>query len=272
MSRTTQIGRCMALWALLCGTSWAFEPPIGWTKQSESMALLDPSEPGRGIVFQFANAGGSGDPDEIKALLQASGYQAKRAKSDNRGYINLHLGEMLGRAKYWSIGETGVWAVVIVSLDNAASLDPDALLTSLMPTPDTMSWGNSGEPLAGGTDGSPWGGGNAATLGASWTDATEMEAWAQDKALVGLWTGSAMIRGAPQVLHFRFEASGQVNLEKKVRGEVETHSGAWATRKNTIRIELPGGGVANEYRVLGSTLTMNFDGAELNLRKQQSVR
>jgi hypothetical protein len=272
LSLSTHIRRCLALWTLLAGPVWAFDAPVGWTKQSEVMAMLDPAEPGRGLVFQYQMTGGSGDPDEIKALLQASGYQPKRAKKDNRGYVNLHIGQMLGRAKYWTSGDAGMWAVVIVSLEHASTLDPDALLTSMMPTPETLDWGATAESLPGGTDGSPWGSGNAAALGANWTDATKVEPWAHDQDLVGLWTGSAMIRGAPQVLHFRFEVGGQVNLEKKVGGEVETHAGTWTTRKNTIRMEIPGGDMANEYRVLGSTLTMRFDGAELNLRKQQSVQ
>ncbi|MFT5681101.1 MAG: hypothetical protein ACI8RZ_002007 [Myxococcota bacterium] len=254
---------------LLAATAAAdFTPPAGWVAQ-EGRALRDPATPSRGEIREIAADGASGQPQEFALALLEQGLSAAQTTVDDQGRLNIMLTDgRLGRA-IWVDGEDR-WLMLTVDPAFAGELDPDALLIAAL-TPSAESvWGVANQaatPLDGGGDGSPWSG-NAALGGGSWVDASTVEPWAQDGALLGIWECSMLMADGPTQLKFSFEAGGTVRLERSVSGRTEHATGTWTTRGAQIRMDLPGSEGPEEFQSIGGTLTFRYDHTRLTLYKQ----
>jgi len=245
-----------------------FTPPSGWIALG-GRTLLDPATPSRGEILEIAVSETTGQPQEFTLALLDHGLSASQTTVDEQGRINLMLTDgRLGRA-IWVNGEAR-WLLLTVDPAFAGELDPDALLlAALIPSAESV-WGVE-EPVAaamgGGNDGSPWSGNSALTEG-SWIDASSVESWAQDDALLGIWECSMLMADGPTQLKFSFEAGGTVRLEHSVSGRTEHATGTWTTRDGQLRTNLPGSVDAEQYSTVGGTLTFRYDRTRLTLYKQ----
>lgn len=255
-------------------SAFALTPPVGWTKVDAHRAVLDPIHPENGELREFLVAGGSGDPDELVLMLQASGIKPSNHQVDALGAVNLAFPERLGRARSQATSNGVAWVLVMVHPDAAGNIDPDAVLKAALPPAGSVSgegmvWGQA-EPLPGGTDGQPWGASAPADGGdEGWGQNVEVEAWTHDQLCFGKWEGSALIAGVPTRLNFRFEGTGNVVLETKARGATEVHEGQWGTRSGRMRLVVPGGGEDLEYRAYGETLSLEYRSALVTLHKKK---
>lgn len=250
----------------------AFTAPIGWTAVGAHLALLDPKHPEKGELREIIVSGGQGDPDELSQALTAAGFDVVQMMKDASGAVNVWLNGRLARARPYVDGEEAIWEVVLVAPDHAASIDPDALLMAVQPTSDLPRWGGRVQVLAGGGDGSPWG--DAApfpTAGGAWGQDVQLEGWSQDREMIGVWVGSGMLGGTPTRLEFRFDGTGNFWLTRRAEGMVPRQTeGTWASRNGLLRMTLPGEEQTGSYEVLGSTLSIDFEGAHVTLHKQSS--
>lgn len=255
---------------LLLATAAAadFTPPSGWVTR-EDRALRDPGTPSRGEIREVVASGASGQPQEFALALLEQGLSAAQTTVDDQGRLNIMLTDgRLGRA-IWVDGEDR-WLLLTVDPAFAGELDPDALLLAAL-TPSAESvWGVAepiATPLEGGGDGSPWT--DSSSLGGGgWVDASTVESWAHDGALLGIWECSMLMADGPTQLKFSFEAGGTVRLESSVSGRTEHTTGTWTTRGNQIRLDLPGSEGAEEYQSVGGTLTFRYDHTRLTLYKR----
>lgn len=257
----------------LSSASWGLTPPPGWSLVSAERAAASPGEPGRGEILELADAAGT--PSSLSLLLVKQGLTPQQSSLDGAGHLNLVLSDgRMGRAQWDGAG--GRWLVLLVSPSVAPTVDPDALLLSAMAAPASSGpasvWG-AAEVLSGGGDGSPWGDGTAQQAqAASWVSTDAVEAWSQDRALLGAWECSVLLGGAPAQLLFTFEPDGTVRLEKQVSGRTERHTGRWSTRGETLRLEsLPGADATatnNTYQAMGGTLRFSYDRTRLTLYRR----
>lgn len=107
-----------------------------------SRAVLDPAAPEKGEVWEFTLEGAKGLPEELVAALMKEGVAIERFGIEPNGHINLVGPERLGRARlYWEAPGVARWWAVLASQEHVVSLDPDALLQALVPTPAGVKWG-----------------------------------------------------------------------------------------------------------------------------------
>ena len=265
----------------LAGAAWALTPPSGWSLVSPDRAERILGAPAQGELLELPQPGGTGASTELSLLLVSSGRTARQASVDAQGNLNLVLADgRVGRARWDAAGQR--WLVLLVEPSYAPKLDPDAILlaaTASPPsTPVTSVWGepslisadgSAPTVLAGGRDGSPWGAsGSGDGAGSSWVDASALEAWAQDRALMGIWECSILLSGAPAQLTFSFESDGMVRLERQISGRTEHLTGRWATRGDQLRLELSGSEGPEAYQVVGGTLTFRYDRTRLTLYRK----
>jgi len=259
-----------AILSCVSGSALALEPPTGWTKVDDSTAVLNAERPEYGELREFTVTGGTGDPDEIVLSLKSVGVVVESHLPDNQGAVNLAIQGRLARARHVVVGDGTTWMVVMVAPEHAATLDPDAVLLAALPRPSGGEWGlEQAQPLSGWTDGSVWGADKPAAA-ESWVTEGAMDPWAQDATVVGIWEGTAILAGIPTNLRFRFENTGAVILERTPRKKkAEVLEGSWATRKGLMKLGVDGGGDALGYSALGSTLTIEYAGAQVTLYKKQ---
>lgn len=266
----------MTTWILMLGaaltsSSWALQPPAGWHAVDPYTAVLDPAAPERGEVREVVIAGGSGEPEELLAVLKGVGVSVTSHQAEADGALNLVIPGRLARARHVVQEGQATWAVVTVAPEHAASLDPDALLNAVLPRVTAGSaWGTgNAAPLSGGGDGMPWGAEEVVQADGWVTDST-VEAWAQDSTVVGIWEGSTLLSGIPTNLRFRFENTGDVILERTPgKGKSQVYEGRWTTRQGLMKLDVKGGGEAVSYKALGSTLTLEYDSARVTLYKKK---
>lgn len=245
-----------------------FTPPPGWIAQGDRV-LRDPGNPSRGEIQEIASVGASGQPQELALALLEQGLTAAQTTVDDQGRLNIMLTDgRLGRA-LWVDGEER-WLLLTVEPVFAGELDPDALLLAAL-TPSAESvWGveeSTVNPMSGGDDGSPWSNNAVQDVG-GWVDASTVESWAHSDALLGIWECSMLMADGPTQLKFSFETGGVVRLERSVSGRTEHTTGAWTTRGNQIRLDLPGSEGAEEYQSVGGTLSFRYDHTRLTLYKR----
>jgi len=268
MNRTTPF--LVGLLAVCLGfPAQALTPPIGWTAADEGRAVLDAEHPEKGMVLEFRIDGAKGVPEEVVSALQKEGINIERFGIEPNGHINLVGAEHLGRAKlYWASPTVAMWWAVIASSAHVKSLDPDALLMSLQPTPTGVEWG-SVEVLGAGNDGTPWGEVDALNKGGEgWGTKATQSPWVQDKAVVGKWEGSAKIRGVTTKFSFYFESNGHLRIQSMSDGKEAVEEGSWATREGLMRMDIKKGGSNLPFMLTSTTLTVPYAGARLNLYKQ----
>lgn len=268
-------------WLIWLGAaSWALTPPAGWSLVSSDRAERVQGVPAQGELLELPQAGGTGTATELSLLLVNSGRSVRQATVDAQGKLNLVLADgRVGRAS-WDAGPQR-WLVLLVAPSHATALDPDAILLAAREAPpeQTSLWGetvslassdgSAPAALDGGRDGSPWGasdGGSASSAG--WVDAGSLEAWGNDRALLGRWECSILLSGAPAQLTFSFEDDGVVRLERRVSGRTEHLSGRWSSRGDQLRLELVGAEDAETYQVVGGTLTFRYDRTRLTLYRK----
>lgn len=244
----------------------ALTPPPGWTPLADGRAMLDPVRPGAGELREIAVTGGTGDPDELVLALRAQGLAPASVTPDGQGKVNLVFADRIGRATHRVEGPRATWVVVLAEPAAATALDPDALLAIAMP-PRSAGW-DGALALGGGHDG-VWGA--AATTSDGWVQSATGAAWSLDPALVGAWTGTALVRGSAMRVRMRFENTGVVRVERSFRGETTVDEGAWATRETFVRMEVPGGGEFLAYRVLGASATLDFADTTVTLHRDEEV-
>jgi hypothetical protein len=232
----------------LCTAALALSPPAGWTPIGADRAVLDPSNPARGDLRELRAAS-----HEASALLQAlaaQGFAGIDASWDSGGALVLQSALLRGRAR--PAPEPGLWWVVLVDPAQAGALDAEAVLQAAAPSP-TTSWGAPG-PLAGGRDGQQWG-----------TWGTAQEPWSWDPALQGRWEGSRIEREGLTQYRVRLVGTGELVVERRVQGQLQLREGRWATRKGLLRLEMAGGTDGSPYQLMGSSLSLEIDGAPLQL-------
>ena len=268
MNRTT-IFVVGLLAALLGSPAWALTPPIGWIASGEDKAVLDAANPGKGMVMEFRIQDAKGLPEEVVAALLKKGIAIERFGIEPNGHINLVGPDYLGRAKlYWASPSVAMWWAVIASSEHVKSLDPDALLMSLQPTPTGVEWGNV-EVLKAGKDGTPWGEVDALNKGGEgWGTKATQDPWVQEKAVVGKWEGSAKMRGVTTKFSFFFESNGHLRVQSMTDGKEAVEEGSWATRDGLMRMDIANGGANLPFMITTTTLTVPYAGARLNLYKQ----
>jgi hypothetical protein len=247
----------------------ALTPPIGWTAADGDRAMLDVEHPEKGMVLEFRIDGAKGVPEEVVAALQKKGIAIERFGIEPNGHINLVGAKHLGRAKlYWASPTVAMWWAVIASAEHVKTLDPDALLMSLQPTPTGVEWG-SVEVLGAGKDGTPWGEVDALnTGGEGWGTKATQAPWIQAKAVIGKWEGSAKMRGVTTKFSFFFESNGQLRVQSMTDGREAVVEGNWATREGLMRMDIENGGSNLPFMLTKTTLTVPYAGARLNLYKQ----
>ncbi len=255
--------------ATVSSTSAALTPPIGWTAVGSDMAVLDPEHPEKGQVLEFRLDRAKGMPEEVVAALLKKGVAIERFGIEPNGHINLVGPEHLGRAKlYWAEPSVAMWWAVIAGPDHVVSLDPDALLQSLQPTPTGVQWGKV-EVLGAGSDGTPWGEvDNLNKGGEGWGTKTTQSPWVQDAAVVGKWEGSAKMRGVTTKLTFFFGSNGELRVQSIAEEKETVTEGHWATRDGLMRMDIAEGGSNLPYMLTQSTLSVPFAGARLTLYKR----
>ena len=264
----------MSLMVWLLGTAWALSPPTGWTQVSADRAQRVVGQPSQGELLELLQPSGTGAPTELSLRLVEAELAVQQSSVDGAGGLNLVLTDgRVGRARWDGDGER--WLVVLVAPMYAPKLDPDALLlaaSAAAPAPAGGVWGSSDgsapEALDGGADGSPWASDGTGGAGESWVDASQLEVWGRDDALLGMWECSLLMGGSPTRLTFSFQGDGTVRLERKVGGQAEHLSGEWSTRGDQIRLALPGAVGPERYSVVGGTLTFRYDKTRLTLYKQ----
>ncbi len=255
--------------AFVSSPVFALTPPIGWTAQGPDTAVLDPAHPEKGQVLEFRLESAKGVPEEVVAALLKKGVAIERFGIEPNGHINLVGPEHLGRAKlYWAEPSVAMWWAVIASPDHVVSLDPDALLQSLQPTPTGVEWGKV-EVLGAGKDGTPWGEVDSLNKGGEgWGTKTTQSPWVQDAAVVGKWEGSARMRGVTTKLTFYFESNGQLRIQSIAEEKEAVSEGHWATRDGLMRMDITEGGSNLPYMLTQSTLSVPYAGARLTLYKR----
>jgi hypothetical protein len=255
--------------AFVSSPAFALTPPIGWIADGDSRAVLDAEHPEKGEVLEFRLEGAKGVPEEVVAALMKKGVAIERFGIEPNGHINLVGPDRLGRAKlYWAEPTVAMWWAVVASPEHVVSLDPDALLQSLQPTPSGVQWGKV-EVLGAGKDGTPWGEvDNLNKGGEGWGTKTTQSPWVQDAAVVGKWEGSAKMRGVTTKLSFFFESNGQLRVQSMVDGKETVGEGQWATRDGLMRMDIAEGGSNLPYMLTQSTLSVPYAGARLTLYKR----
>ena len=247
----------------------ALTPPIGWTAAGADRAVLDSAHPEKGMVLEFRIDDAKGVPEEVVAALQMKGIGIERFGIEPNGHINLVGAEYLGRAKvYWASPTVAMWWAVIASSAHVTTLDPDALLMSLQPTPEGVEWGGV-EVLGAGKDGTPWGEAKALNAGGEgWGTKATQAPWIQSKAVVGKWEGSAKMRGVTTKFSFFFESNGHLRVQSMTDGKEAVEEGSWATRDGLMRMDIANGGSNLPFMLTKTTLSVPYAGARLNLYKQ----
>ena len=269
MNRFILFATC--LWAALATTpASALTPPVGWTMADNSRAVLDPAAPEKGEVWEFTLEGAKGLPEELVAALMKEGVAIERFGIEPNGHINLVGPERLGRARlYWEAPGVARWWAVLASQEHVVSLDPDALLQALVPTPAGVKWGAK-EVLGAGQDGTPWGDvdslNNPETGG--WGTKTTQSPWNQDEGVVGQWESTAKLRGVNTRLRFFFENNGELRVQAMADGKETVTQGKWATRDGLMKMDITDGGANLPYMLTKQTLSVPYAGARLTLYKQ----
>ncbi len=248
----------------------ALTPPVGWTKLNDHRAVLDTEVPEKGEVLEFRLEGAKGLPEELVAALLKEGIAIERFGIEPNGHINLVGPERLGRARlYWEKPGVAKWWAVLASQEHVVSLDPDALLQALVPSPAGVNWGEK-EVLGAGQDGTPWGEvdslNNPSTGG--WGTKTNQSPWSQDGGVVGQWECSAKLRGVTTRIRFFFENNGELRVQAFADGKETVTEGKWATRDGLMRMDITDGGANLPYMLTQKTLSVPYAGARLTLYKQ----
>jgi len=246
----------------------ALSPPVGWTSIGMNRAVLDAADASRGEIIEVRLPAGTGDPKELAQALTGQGVEVERFGTDPDGAVNLVIKDRLGRARYQLGGEGIVWWVVLVSPNHARNLDPDALIKSVAPTPEQMSWGSTKEAVRGGSDGSPWGGAGSGAKQDGWISQIDVQAWAQDPKVAGVWEGSIRLRGVSTRLWFQFENTGLLRIERQDKAGKTVDEGRWATRGGLIQLDIDNGGANVPYMSTGRTLSITYAGASITLYRK----
>ncbi len=257
---------------ILLRSALALEPPVGWTAVSPTRAVLDPAAPERGDLRELRVLGGSCDPDEFVLALRAAGFEPSAWSRTAEGDIQVDLAGALARGRCRADDAGATWMAVLAGVEAAGGLDPVALLTAI--TPDRgVSWGGDAAVLpAGGDNPNPWGAAAAASGDQGWWTERPDDAWRTPAELVGTWEGTILLAGQPTRLRLRLEASGAATLERKGAAGPETFEGSWATRKRWMRLDVPGGGAALDWRLLGSTLVLEYEGVDVTFHRMEPRR
>ena len=252
----------------LCPQAHALTPPIGWTQVAPDRAVLDPSDPNKGVLYEFRIEDGKGTPEELVAALAQRDVAIDRFGVESNGNINLVGGTTLGRARLYWEPKAAVWWAVRVSSQHATRLDPDALLQSLAPTPVGVDWGAK-QVLTAGTDGSPWGQISALqdSENAGWDISSNQSAWSQDPEVVGQWECSVPLRGITTRLRFYFESNGELRIQAVTKKSETVSQGRWATRDQLMQMDIESGGANLPYMTTQRTLSVPYAGAQLVLYK-----
>lgn len=253
----------------LSSQALAFTPPVGWTSVDSHRAVLDAEHPEKGEVLEFRMEGAKGVPEELVAALMKDGIAIERFGIEPNGHINLVGPERLGRARlYWEKPGVAKWWAVLASQEHVVTLDPDALLQALVPSPVGVDWGAK-EVLGAGQDGTPWGEvdslNNPKTGG--WGTKTNQSPWGQDEGVVGNWECSAKLRGVSTRLRFYFENNGELRIQSVADGKESVVEGKWATRDGLMRMDIAEGGANLPYMLTSQTLSLPYAGARLTLYK-----
>jgi hypothetical protein len=259
-----------SLGLVLANPSAALTPPVGWIKVDSHRAVLDQAHPEKGEVLEFRMEGAKGSPEELVAALLKDGIAIERFGIEPNGHINLVGPERLGRARlYWEKPGVAQWWAVLASQAHVVSLDPDALLQALVPTPTGVDWGAK-EVLKAGSDGTPWGEvgalNNPSTGG--WGTKTTQSPWVQTAGVVGQWECSATLRGVSTRVRFFFENNGELRIQAVADGKETVTEGKWATRDRLMRMDIADGGANLPYMLTEKTLSLPYAGARLTLYKQ----
>ena len=256
---------------ILSSSALALTPPVGWHASGGSRAVLDRHHPEYGEVREYILGSEGCSPTELAARLREDNLAAYSVEQEQTGEVNLGFPERVGRARCATTDQGALWVVVLAGPSFASALDPDALLTSLLPVPTLPQWGDvEAEVLSGGHDGTPWGEHTVAeTKKEWWGDEKEGAGWDQNPALVGSWDGSTFLRGKACRVRLRFEETGNYEVELKDQGETRLYSGEWHTHKGTLQLHSPGDSSLIEYSIRGSTLNLvNYRQANITLYKQ----
>ena len=256
----------MTFLGLMLSTGHAMMVPGGWTPVGPHHVVLDPLDPSIGEVREFIIGGGTGDVDELCLSLMGAGYDVLERSIDEHGAVNLRLDTGLGRARFQRHDQDATWVVVLASVAASGTLDPDALIAATLPPPTHIMWGATAQALPGGQDGSPWSDEDGDEPD-GWVAGADAEPWSQRSELSGDWQGTMLVLDVPTHLDFRFEATGFVTLTRNTRGEAVVHTGTWATRKEHMRLALPGGGPNLGYQLEAGSLRMEFEGRQLTLHR-----
>jgi hypothetical protein len=238
----------MLLSLLLCTAALALNPPGGWTFVGADRAVLDPGNPARGDLRELRAA--SHEASALLQVLATQGFAGIDAAWDGSGALVLQSPVLRGRAR--PATEPGLWWVVLVDPAHAAALDAEAVLQAAAPSPKA-SWGAPGL-LTGGRDGQQWG---------SW--GTTQEPWSWDPGIQGRWEGSRIEREGVAQYSVRLVGTGELVVERRMHGQLQLREGRWATRKGLLRLDIVGGTDGSPYQLMGSSLSVEMDGAPLQL-------
>jgi hypothetical protein len=236
----------------------------------EHTAVREPRHPERGELREFLIGGATGDPDELEFILRGAGLSPTSITPLESGSMALVFEDRLGRARFRDDPDQPAWIVLFMGKGSAADLDAEAILMSLLPVPVALGvFLEQPTPLAAGFDGDPWGAASdpEATTDSGWWSSSESSiVWGHDLTVVGLWEGTALVRGEPTRLKLRLEGDGAGVVETR-RGEVITVlEGSWSSREGEIRIALGEGKIeTSNYEVLGTTLKLRYQGVAYDL-------
>jgi len=228
-------------------------------------AVLNPDNPLLGELIELQMDSAAASVQDLVSALSAQKIIVNRFGTDPDGATNLVLTDRLGRARSEAVGSQTFWWVVLVGRDHAHHLDPDALLKSIAPPPESVAWGDK-QAMSGGSDGSPWGEvaeANQPTGG--WVSQIEVDAWSQDPRVVGVWEGASAVRGTSVKLRFRFENTGLLQVQRTDQAGAAVIEGQWATRGTLMQMDIDGGGSNLPYHVTQRTLSVSWRGASVSL-------
>ena len=259
--------------SLLGGTAWALDPPSGWTSTGEHTAIQTPGHPELGEIHEFLAAGGSGAPVELEFILIGAGMEPSSVRQLSGGSVELIYEDRQGRARFRADSDPPAWLVVLTDIEADTNVDADAVLLSMLPLPRGLGAGTeTPTPLDAGFDGNPWasnaedGSDEASNVQGWWAPQDNASVWSQDRALVGLWEGTAFVRGQPSQLKIRMEADGVLVLEMRRGAQLEAFEGNWASMDGAIRLALDEGGTeTSNYELIGTTLNLRYGGISYDL-------
>lgn len=261
------------MWLLVLAGLPAFfglQVPSGWTPVGPDRALLNPSDPSRGEIWELPVAGARCTPEDLLSVLRGFGYSPSVLGPNGEGVWSVAMGNGLVATVRSSLGtDRTTWHLVMASEESSRALDARALLAMMgTPVPSNIAGLGPVEVLGAGTDGPRWGFDAAATEPTRgeqtpWSAAPTLPLKAE---LFGLWEGEAEFQGQPANIRLRLEATGRVVWERNSSFGRYVMEGTWSAQDQILCIKgFSGDELRSIYSIARGELILRIDNRQVNL-------